>query len=125
MKIEIVEDLKTKMNEDNKYIKKVIKGKKVDRDKVEKTIVVTPELFTKIFSPQRIKLMLKIRGNNIGSIYQLAKELDRKYEAVYRDIKLLEGIGIVKLKKKTLKKESKYAFWFRLDQASSMRNALS
>ena len=100
MKIEIVEDLKTKMNEDNKYIKKVIKGKKVDRDKVEKSIVVTPELFTKIFSPQRIKLMLKIRGNNIGSIYQLAKELDRKYEAVYRDIKLLEGIGIVKLKEK-------------------------
>ena len=105
MKIEIVEDLKERMKKDNKYAKDVIQGKaKLDRKKAEKTIIVTPETFAKIFSPERIKLMLKIKRNNISNIYQLAKELHRKYEAVHRDIKLLEGFGIIKLKDKDHKK---------------------
>ena len=101
MKIEIVENIKEKMKEDNKYVKGVIKGKiKADKKKAEKTIVITPEVFAKIFSPARMKLILKIKRNNIMNIYQLAKDLNRKYEAVYRDIKLLEGFGIIKLKSK-------------------------
>jgi len=105
MRIEIVEDVKERMKMDNKYVREVIKGKaNIDRRKAEKTIIVTPETFAKIFSPERIKLMLKIKRNDISNIYQLAKELHRKYEAVYRDIKLLEGFGIVKLKDKNKKK---------------------
>ena len=105
MKIEIVENLKERMKADNEYVKNVIGGKeKVGRKKAEKTIIVTPETFAKIFSPERIKLMLKIKRNNISNIYQLAKELHRKYEAVHRDIKLLEGFGIIKLKDKNKKK---------------------
>lgn len=105
MKIEIVEDLKERMKKDNKYAKDVIQGKiKADKEKSEKTIIVTPETFAKIFSPERIKLMLKIKRSNISNIYQLAKELHRKYEAVHRDIKLLEGFGIIKLKDKNKKK---------------------
>lgn len=105
MKIEIVENLKERMKKDNKYAKDVIQGKaKLDRKRAEKTIIVTPETFAKIFSPERIKLMLKIKRNNISNIYQIAKELHRKYEAVYRDIKLLEGFGIIKLKDKNKKK---------------------
>ena len=105
MKIEIVEDLKEKMKRDNKYAKEAISGKtKVDRKRAERTIIVTPETFAKIFSPERIKLMLKIKRNNISNIYQLAKGLHRKYEAVHRDIKLLEGFGIIKLRDKNRKK---------------------
>ena len=105
MKIEIVEDLKERMKMDNKYAKEVIKGKvKADIKKAEKTIIITPETFAKIFSPERIKLMLKIKRNNISNIYQLAKGMNRKYEAVHRDIKLLEGFGIIKLKDKNHKK---------------------
>ena len=105
MKIEIVEDIKEKMKMDNKYVKDVIVGRiKLDRKKAEKTIMVTPETFAKIFSPEKIKLMLKIKRQNVGNIYQIAKELNRKYEAVYRDIKLLEGFGIIKLKEKDKKK---------------------
>ena len=105
MKIEIVDDLKERMKMDNKYARDVIRGRvKADRNKAEKTILVTPEIFAKIFSPERIKLMLKIKRNGISNIYQLAKELHRKYEAVYRDIKLLEGFGIIKLKDKNKKK---------------------
>ena len=104
MKIEIVEGIKERMKTDNKYARDVIGGKtKVDRRKAEKTIIVTPEIFAKIFSPERIKLMLKIKRNNISNIYQLAKTLHRKYEAVYRDIKLLEGFGIIKVKEKDKK----------------------
>ena len=105
MKIEIVEDLKEKIKIDNKYARDVLGGKaKMDRKKAEKTIVITPEVFAKIFSPERIKVMLKIKRNNISNIYQIAKGLNRKYEAVYRDIKLLEGFGIIKIRDKDHKK---------------------
>lgn len=105
MKIEIVENIKERMKMDNKYVSDVIKGKaKIDKKRAEKTIIMTPKIFAKVFSPERIKLMLKIKRNNIMNIYQLAKELDRKYEAVHRDIKLLEGFGIIKLKEKDRKK---------------------
>jgi predicted transcriptional regulator len=104
MKIEIVENLKEKMKADNPYVKDVESRAKIDRKKAEKAIIITPETFAKIFSPERIKLMLKIRKNNISSIYQLAKEMRRKYEAVHRDIKLLEGFGIIKIKDKNKKK---------------------
>ena len=104
MNIEIVEDIKEKLNVDNKYVRDVINGKiNVDRKKAEKTIVMTPEVFAKIFSPEKMKLMLKIKQNNIKNIYQLSKELDRKYEAVYRDIRFLEGLGIIKVREKDSK----------------------
>ncbi|MFC1698306.1 hypothetical protein ACFL1H_08275, partial [Nanoarchaeota archaeon] len=83
-------------------IDKVIKGKTKIKN-VEKTIIMTPEIFSKIFSPQRLKLILKMK-NNIKNIYQLAKEMNRKYEAVYRDIKLLEGFGIINIKDKERQK---------------------
>lgn len=99
MKIEIVEDVKERMKMDNRYVKGIIHGKAtIDKKRAEKTIIITPEVFAKIFSPERIKLMLKIKRSSIKNIYQLSKELNRKYEAVYRDIKLLEGFGIIKLK---------------------------
>ncbi len=105
MKIEIVEDIKEKIKIDNAYVKKAIAGKvEIDKKRAEKTIIMTPETFAKLFSPERMKLILKIKRNNIENIYQLAKEANRKYEAVYRDIKLLEGFGIIKLKDKNNKK---------------------
>jgi predicted transcriptional regulator len=105
MKIEIVSDIKKRMKMDNKYIKDVLAGKiEIDRRKAEKTMIITPEVFVKIFSPQRVRLILRIEKNKLNNIYQLAKELNRKYEAVYRDIKYLEGMGIIKLKEKDKKK---------------------
>jgi len=100
MKIEIVEDIKQRMKIDDSYVKEVLHGRKIDKKKAEKTLIITPEVFAKIFSPQRIKLMLAIKRNKIKNIYQLAKQLERKYEAVYRDIKLLEGLGLITLKTK-------------------------
>ena len=59
------------MKADNQYVKDVVKGKlKIDKKMAEKTIIVTPEIFSKIFSPERIKLMLKIKRNNIANIFE-------------------------------------------------------
>jgi predicted transcriptional regulator len=100
MRIEIVEDLKKRREEDTAYVKAVLRGKKIDRARAEKTIIMTPEIFAKVFSPQRTRLLLKIRQNHIKNIHQLAQELGRKYEAVHRDIAFLAGLGIVHITEK-------------------------
>lgn len=105
VKIRIVENLEEERKKSWDYVDKVLKGKvKIDEKKAKKTIIVTPDVFSKIFSPQRLRLLLKIKKNNIRNIYQLAKDLGRKYEAVYRDIKYLEGFGLIKIKDKEGKK---------------------
>lgn len=70
----------------------------------EKGIVMTPETFSKVFSPERIKLLQRIAKNNITSIYQLAQELDKPYEVVFRNIKYLSGLGLIEVKEKDNKK---------------------
>ena len=101
MNIEIVENVKERRKEDNAYIKEVLSGKvPVDKQRAKKTIIITPEVFAKIFSPERIKLILRIKQKEQKNIYQLAKALNRKYEAVHRDIKLLEGFGIISVQEK-------------------------
>ncbi|MBS3119266.1 HTH domain-containing protein [Candidatus Woesearchaeota archaeon] len=103
VKIEIVADVKQKMKEDNKHVADILKGKKKINE-AEKTIVISPEIFSKIFSPQKINLLLEIKHSEPKNIYQIAKELGRSYEAVYRDIKLLEGFGILRVSTEERKK---------------------
>ncbi len=94
MKIKIV----TSMNDYNKELNKRIEAATLD--KAETGLVMTPETFNKVFSPERIKLLQKIYRNNIKSIYQLAKDLDKPYEVVFRNIQYLAGMGLLKIKKK-------------------------
>lgn len=72
--------------------------------KPEKGLVMTPETFNKVFSPERIKLLQRIYRNDVKNIYQLAKELDKPYEVVFRNIKYLEGMGLVAITKKDNKR---------------------
>jgi len=67
--IKVVESISKYNKEINE---KIMKG---TLNKPEKGIVMTPETFSKVFSPERIKLLQKIYRNNIKSIYQLAKDL--------------------------------------------------
>lgn len=69
-------------------------------DKPEEGLVMTPETFNKVFSPERIKLLQRIYRNKIKSIYQLAKDINKPYEVVFRNIKYLEGLGLLEVKKK-------------------------
>lgn len=87
--------------------------------KQERGIVMTPETFSKVFSPERIKLLQRIYRNNVKSIYQLAKELDKPYEVVFRNIKYLAGIGLVKIIDKDNKKIPHISCKFSIDMFTS------
>ena len=105
VRITIVEDMEKYTKETNKYVEDVLADKvPIDKERAKYTIVVTPEGFARLFSPERVRLMTRIRNNKITNIYQLAKELGRKYEAVHRDIKELESYKIIKVKTKDNKK---------------------
>jgi hypothetical protein len=103
VRIEIVPDIRKKMKEDNKYLRDVLRGK-VPLKPAVRTIVLTPETFPKVFSPQRLSLLLKIKVEGKKNIYQLAKDLGRPYEAVHRDIKYLESFKLIKIRTKDKKK---------------------
>jgi predicted transcriptional regulator len=62
---------------------------------IEKGMMMTPDTFAKIFTPERIRLLQRIRKNKIKNIYQLAKELGKPYEVVFKNIKYFEGFGLV------------------------------
>jgi len=53
----------------------------------------------KIFSPERMRLMLAIRDHQPESVYELAKLLDRAPANVLRDVHELKDLGILELKK--------------------------
>ncbi|MBI4453011.1 hypothetical protein HY636_00030 [Candidatus Woesearchaeota archaeon] len=97
-KIKVVESISQYNKEMNE---KIAKG---TLNKPEKGIIMTPQTFSKVFSPERIKLLQRIYKNNIKNIYQLAKELDKPYEVVFRNIKYLEGIGLINITEKDNKK---------------------
>lgn len=51
----------------------------------------------KIFSNEKARLIHTIKIKNPNSIYELAKILQRDFKSVVCDVKLLEGLGIIKL----------------------------
>ena len=61
------------------------------------TVMLTSEAFAQIFTKKRIDLLLELRKNCCASISDLARSLNRRSEVVYRDLKLLENVGLVKL----------------------------
>ena len=90
MEIKLVENVVTEMKRDVATIKKGIYKNKC---------VMTPETFSKVFSPQRMRLLMKLQDESFESISELALTLNRKFESVHRDIAYLSGIGIIVVKK--------------------------
>ncbi len=54
----------------------------------------------KALTPERLKLISVIRESKPNSVKELASIVGRDMRNVYRDLKLLEGMGFVKLQKK-------------------------
>lgn len=79
-----------------KVFKKLTLGK-MAKEKREHVIFMSPEMFYRIFSPERIKLLMFLSKGKAESISDLARKLGRKFEAVHRDLRYLEGFGVVKL----------------------------
>lgn len=113
MIIEIVEDLEHESVEKHTFHKDLTKGISIKKD--PKTLYFTPKGFAKAFTPERIRLLLIMKKKNFNSISDLAKEISRPFESVHRDIKHLESVHLVELKKdnKTLKPIAvKFSFMF-------------
>ncbi len=53
----------------------------------------------KALTPRRLQLISVIRESKPGSVKELASIAGRDVRNVYRDLKLLEGMGFVKLRK--------------------------
>lgn len=111
--IKVVESMSRYNQELNE---KIMKG---TLTRPEKGIVMTPETFSKVFSPERIKLLQRVYRNNVKSIYQLAKESDKPYEVVFRNIKYLEGIGLIEIVKKDNKRIPHLACKLSIDMFTS------
>ena len=63
----------------------------------------------KIFSPERIRLIMTVRDEKPESIYQLAKLLERAPGNVKKDVDELAELGILELKKKKTKDQGREA----------------
>jgi len=85
-----------------KDTKKINIAEKMTNDKRKHVVFMTPEIFTKVFSPERIKLLTYLKEHKVQSISDLARKLGRKFEAVHRDIRYLDRF--VKLKREEANK---------------------
>ena len=89
-------------------ISKVKKGRRVEPSKS----LVFEDLNTlrKLLTDERIKLLKIIREKNPKNILMLSKLAKRKYPNVFSDIKLLENLGLIQLKRENnhLEPISKY-----------------
>ena len=92
---EEIEDLASK-------IEKISKGKKISKE--EKIIFNSIEDLRKFLTPERIRLIHIIKTKNPHSIYKLAKILGRDRKSVTIDLDILKTIGLIDLKKKSIKK---------------------
>lgn len=83
-----------------KDTRKLLKGltlEKMRKDRRKNVIFMTPEIFHHTFSPERLRLLMMLKEEGAMSISDLAEKVGRKFEAVHRDLRYLEGI--VKFKK--------------------------
>jgi len=92
MKIILVSDVKKEMD---RRTKSIMDG----TAKPGHRIVMTPEIFSKVFSPKRIRLLMEMKKREFESISDLARQVGRKFEAVHRDISYLKGRGLITVKK--------------------------
>jgi predicted transcriptional regulator len=76
----------------------VLNNPKKAEEKPEHTIYLTPEQFQQHLSKEKLKLLHMIREDDC-TVSKLAKLLDRKIENVSRDLKDLECIGFIEVKK--------------------------
>ena len=83
-------------------IEKISKGKKISKE--EKIIFNSIEDLRKFLTPERIRLIHIIKTKKPHSIYKLAKLLGRDRKSVTIDLDILKTIGLIDLKKKSIKK---------------------
>ena len=94
-----IKDLETVLNEFVETGRAIEKGKTV---KKEKGVYFTSvEAFRKAVTPKRLALLRAIKTEKPSSVRQLSKITDRDIKNVSTDIRFLEQVGLVDIKKNT------------------------
>ena len=97
VKIKIISDVEEELETNKERIKRIFKGEAI-KEEGGRILIMTPEKFASVFSPKRLRLLRILKKTKIHSVQELATLLNRPYEAVYRDIKYLEGLNLIETK---------------------------
>jgi predicted transcriptional regulator len=92
-----IKSLEEGLNDFRATWKAVAAGKKVTPRKG--TYFTSLEAARKVLTPKRLQLLRVIRQNRPGSIYQLARLVDRDFKNVHTDIQALASYGLLSLMK--------------------------
>ncbi|HAK87769.1 MAG TPA: ArsR family transcriptional regulator [Nitrospiraceae bacterium] len=79
--------------------RKLEKGERVKKH--EGVSFETLDAMRKVLTEERIKILKTIKREHPQSIYRLAQILKRDVKNTYDDLKLLEDVGLLELKKET------------------------
>jgi len=85
--------------EKSRKLKEIIKDS--GNGEEETVFLLTPEEFSKVFSPERLRLLKLVRKRPELAISEISKNLGRRREAVSRDIRFFEGLGLIELQKQS------------------------
>lgn len=97
-KIDIgIKDLKTSLKDFSEAWKKLENGKKIKKE--EGLYFDSIDTMRNVLTNNRLLILKTIRKNKPGSVYELAKTLNRDLKSVNQDLKLLSEIGLVALEK--------------------------
>ncbi len=92
-----IKDLKTALNEFVEIGKAVEEGKPVKKEKG--VYFTTVEAFRKAITPRRLALLKAIKTEKPSSVRQLSKIAGRDVKNVSTDIKFLDQVGLVDIKR--------------------------
>jgi len=97
-----IKSFKDSMKDLRNSLKRIEEGEDVKERKI-----VFNDLSTlrSILTKERMRLLHCIRFKKPESIYELAKNLDRNWGLVAKDVELLNNVGLVKLEKQTKPRE--------------------
>jgi predicted transcriptional regulator len=92
-----IKSLKTALNEFVETGKAIEEGKPVKKEKG--VYFASVEAFRKAITPQRLELLKVIKTEKPSSVSQLSNIANRDLKNISEDIKFLEQVGLVEIKK--------------------------
>lgn len=88
----------------NKRWKKLLQAKERSKTKEEIISVASYEILGRVFSSQKLQILVLIPELKPKSIADLAKSLKRDFKNVYTDVKFLADVGLIDLQEEGRRK---------------------
>ena len=89
-----IEPAEAALEEFRKTFKDVERGRRVDRR--ERVYFTSIEAARNLLTPNRLALLRAVRSRRPGSIYELAKIVDRDLKNVQDDLRIMERYGLIR-----------------------------